>query len=76
MECFLQKLKNWLLDPTSNTIAINIHTAMVNARIEKQILSKHRGRIILELILTHCANRKKMGLVCECQSAKEDRATI
>ena len=53
-------------------IAIDNHTAIVSARIEK----KHRGRIILELILTHCVNRKKMGLVCECQSAKEDRATI
>ena len=44
--------------------------------MKKKILSKHRGRIILELILTHCVNRKKRRLDCECQSAKEDRATI
>ena len=65
-----------MLDPVSNIIAINIHNAIVSAWIEKKILSKHRGRIILELILTHCVNRKKRRLVCECQSAKEDRATI
>ena len=60
----------------SIVIAINIHTAIVSARIEKKMLLKHGSKIILELILTHCVNRKKRRLDCECQSAKEDRATI
>ena len=43
----------------SIVIAINIHTAIVSARIEKKMLLKHGSKIILELILTHCVNRKK-----------------